>query len=136
MTEFFYRIEESRYTEEDGHKDIFIRAFPVIKTTPCGVWLNTGKWELNNESVPRLVKARNHKFVLRKNGKFAQPTQELALAAFIRRKTIHIAMSQFRLGVLEGVLMQAQKPNFKPVNVDKVNELVAAWEKSDEPART
>lgn len=130
MTEFFYRVEESRWTEEDGHKDIYIRAFPVIRTTPCGVWLNTSKW---SEECPK----KFQKFVLRKNGKWAQPTIALAKAMFKARKKVHIRMMKWRLEVIERVYERALKDDFQPVNLDKVNELVDNYriEKAIDPTR-
>lgn len=117
MTEFFYRVEESRWTEENGHKDIQIRAFPVIKTTPKGVWLNLGKWNVAPEDVT------HSKFVLRANGKYAQTTIESAIKSFIQRKRIHIRMMKWRLDVIERVYDRAKNGEM-PANLDKVKQLV------------
>ena len=123
ITEFFYRVEESRWTEENGHKDIQIRAFPVVKTTPHGVWLNLGKWDVEPFG-------KNRKFVLRKNGKYAQPTPELAMKMFQHRKMVHIRMMKFRLDVIERVYARA-KNGEKPANIDKVMELVVLKQLAD-----
>lgn len=119
MTEFFYRVFESRYTEKNGYKDIFVSAYPVIKTTPKGVWLNLGKWDA--EPVLR----EHQKFVLRDNGKFAQPTVDMAIKMFRYRKKIHIQMMKFRLDVIEAVARRATAEDFTPCNIEEVRALVA-----------
>lgn len=122
--EFFYRVEESRYTEENGHKDVFIRAFPVIKTTLKGVWLNTAKW---GEECPK----KFQKFVLRDGGKFAQPTKERAFAEFKRRKDVHIQMMQFRLNVIKKVLSRAELDGASVIiNMAKVDELTTQFRRA------
>lgn len=87
-----YRYTEEQDTEfwgDDPQKAsesmvLLLHVYPVIKETPCGVWILTGYMQ--------------KKFVnLKAMKKFAYETQEPAMAAFTSRKNRQVAILKYQL---------------------------------------
>ena len=67
-----------------SHLVIELRSYEVVRSTPKGVWLNSGFGK------PVFVLGTSYK-------QFAVPTQELALADLVKRKGVHVSACKARL---------------------------------------
>lgn len=81
--EYWYRYDDVRTTK--GMIYIKLRKYPVVRNTPCGVWINLGLGE------EKFVRSDTRK-------KFACPTRAKALESFKHRKRAqtHILKQQLR----------------------------------------
>ena len=102
--EFWFRYDSVRYASSldefecpvgDGHLEVKLRKFPVLKHTPKGVWING--W-------------RGRRFVLRDARKrYACPTLEEATESFIARKKRQAGIYRARLRDAEEAIKLIQK---------------------------
>ena len=105
---------------------IELRAYPVIKTTPCGVWINADgyrqatkqPWEKGapaHEWVPFEPKWMKKRFIQSGSGSaWAKPTQEEAihsLAVRLSRWSNHVASDVSKV-MSAAATMEALRPNY------------------------
>ena len=113
---YLYRIEDGselgmKITEPDftmsrisPFGQICLRTFKVVKSTPCGGWVQEvtffhhwDRWDRTNMVVTESL-FEGRKFVSQGNGKrLCYPTIELATQSYRRRKTIHINKLEWSL---------------------------------------
>lgn len=99
----YYRFEDQRYAslcdEDDWGSTLQVhcREYPVLKTTPKGVWLDV-------YGIRRFVLASARK-------QFACPTVELARTSFKARKARQIKIYEKRLADARQALSMAEKGN-------------------------
>lgn len=92
-----YRYHDMRY--EEGRVNVYLRTFPVVRTTRCGVWIQCASYDLKGD-----------KFVLSNARKrFAYPTKKEALAAFIARKRSQYGILMGQAEWARAALTAAQK---------------------------
>ena len=95
MQEYFYRYFDTY--GEDGCVYLFVHTYPVVKTTPCGVWLYD-----DCRAKPR--------FVLREGRKrYALSTKEAAFQSFVKRKEKQCKILRGRLARASDALVFANK---------------------------
>jgi hypothetical protein len=84
----YFRYEGKFYTGEECVY-IYCEAYPVLRTTPHGVWVQTWK----------------EQFILEGEGKrYAYPTRELAWASFLIRKARAVGWCELRLRAAQRIL--------------------------------
>ncbi len=87
--------------------DIFLEEWPVVKTTPKGVWLKplwANGWALESGKLRRVSVNVDMK------KRFAYPTKKEALAAYVHRKNRQIARLEHQLGCAKAYLETALHP--------------------------
>jgi len=96
----WYRFEDVVYAsmlnEYDeptgpGRLEVVLRSYRVVKATPCGVWLDIG----------RFVKTAARK-------RFACPTEAEALESFVARKSRQLSILEAQAGRVERALGMAR----------------------------
>ena len=93
VPDVLYRIEARWYEEWYDAVKLRLERYKVIKATPCGHWIN-------DYGRKRWVSATSRK-------RFAHPTVEEALAAYIKRKTSYVGHCKARLKTAEAQLAAA-----------------------------
>lgn len=104
--ETMYRYVEEVIYDDETHFRVVIRplTYRVVKTTPCGVWIE------RSHSYPyldrRYFRRYLPKWVSTTPGKkrFAYPTEKEALESFIERKRSHVRHARWRLNIAESAL--------------------------------
>lgn len=105
MQNTWYRLEDIREADYDpwaefeqpntSHPAFFLRAFPVLRETPAGVWLAV-------VGGPREIDGRSAKFVLRAaNKRWACPTVDEAVVSWRARKAKQLAIYRKRVQQIE-----------------------------------
>lgn len=87
--------------------DIFLEEWPVVKTTPKGVWLKpfwANGWALESGEL-RWVSVN-----VDMKKRFAYPTKKEALAAYVHRKNRQITILEHQLGCAKAYLETALHP--------------------------
>lgn len=107
--EVWYRFEDYLVDDYSWKCRVVLRRFPVVKKTPCGVWLDLGL------SCKRWVNQTAFK-------RFACPTIEEAKESFIARKKRAISIYRSRLRQAEAAL---QIVNERPMLTSEVLKSVA-----------
>lgn len=99
-TEYWYRyedvmyaapVDEYGYSTGAGRLSVELHKYAVVKHTPCGVWLDIG----------RFVKKDARK-------RFACPTKEAARESFIARKERQAAIHQARANRASNAIKQIE----------------------------
>lgn len=102
--EYWYRYEDVR---TNAGVDIRLRKYPVVRNTPCGVWIKLGLGE------EKFVRSDTRK-------KFACPTRTKALESFKHRKRVQANILKQQLRRAEGAL-KAVDPDYKGLQ-EKLND--------------
>jgi hypothetical protein len=105
---FLYRCE-ANYSSSGNN--VYYQEFAVLRLTPKGYWIFTGMWHGDVPTGEKWVSNESRK-------RYAHPTKEQALEAFIYRKKRYMSILQSRLARVDEVLWFAKSklPDKHPDN--------------------
>lgn len=85
---------EHYYRADSGYSngDVIVRPYPVLRHTPCGVFVRDPDYHTATHDGERFI---HHQW----NKRFAYPTVEEALDSFLKRRRRYLSLLEYRIEV-------------------------------------